>query len=406
MCVGLSAVLGALAAARPAAAITAMNASDPTPAPSHTLHGVVFEDANRNGRRDAGEAGIAGVAVSDQHGVAVTGADGRYELTLAADARLAFVSVPDGYTAKRRWVPFEADTADVDFALERRAKTSTFTFLHASDTHLDEKSLPRMRRLREIVEKEKPDFVILTGDLVRDALRVPEAKAQGYYDMVVAELARLPVPVFTVPGNHEMFGIERHLSLVSPANPLYGRAMYRRMLGPDSYSFEWGGLHFVGLDTVDIEDLWYYGHVDKEQLAWLEKDLARVPAATPVVTFNHIPLATSIDALSGYTEDGPAPSLIRIDGHMQYRHVVSNTGDVLAKIAPHRLEIALGGHMHVRETIAFETTLGRVRFYQTAAVVGPSDATGLSFVSGVTLYRVRDGHVDDGTFLPLDAAAR
>src|SRR6185369_14774369 len=116
------------------------------------------------------------------------------------DARLAFVSVPDGYTVKRRWAPLEADAAEVDFALEPRAKSSTFTFLHASDTHLDEKSLPRMRRLREIVEKEKPDFVILTGDLVRDALRVPEAKAQAYYDMVVAELARFPVPVFTVPG--------------------------------------------------------------------------------------------------------------------------------------------------------------------------------------------------------------
>lgn len=377
-----------------------------TPAPAHLVRGVVFDDANRNGRRDAGEPGVAGVAVSDQHGIAVTAADGRYELTLAAGARLVFVSVPDGFASKRRWVTLDAADEPVDFALEPRARSSTFTFLHASDTHLDEKSLPRMRRLREIVEKEKPDFVILTGDLVRDALRVPEAKAQGYYDMVVTELARFPVPVFTVPGNHEMFGIERHLSLVSPENPLYGRAMYRRMLGPDSYSFDWGGLHFVGLDTVDVADLWYYGHVDKEQLAWLEKDLARVPAATPVVTFNHIPLATSIDAMSGYTEDGPAPSLIRIDGHRQYRHVVSNTGDVLAKIAPHRLEIALGGHMHVRETIALETTLGRVRFHQTAAVVGPSEAAGLSLVSGVTLYRVRDGHVDDGTFLPLDPAVR
>ncbi len=377
-----------------------------TSAPAHPLRGVVFDDANRNGRRDAGEPGVAGVAVSDQHGIAVTGADGRYELTLAADARLVFVSVPDGFASKRRWVPLGTVGEPVDFALEPRVKTSTFTFLHASDTHLDERSLPRMRRLGEIVEREKPDFMILTGDLVRDALRVPEAKAQGYYDMVVTELARFPVPVFTVPGNHEMFGIERHLSLVSPENPLYGRAMYRRMLGPDSYSFDWGGLHFVGLDTVDMADLWYYGHVDEEQLAWLAKDLARVPPATGVVTFSHIPLATSIDALSGYTEDGPAPSLIRIDGHMQYRHVVSNTGDVLAKIAPRRLEIALGGHMHVRETIALETTLGRVRFHQAAAVAGPSGTAGLSLVSGVTLYHVRDGHVDDGTFLPLDTPAR
>ncbi|MEO8504572.1 MAG: hypothetical protein ABI609_11790, partial [Acidobacteriota bacterium] len=122
----------------------------------------------------------------------------------------------------------------------------------------------------------------------------------------------------------------------------------------------------------------------------------------PVVTFNHIPFATAIDVLGGYTEEPPAPTLIRIDGHMQYRHVVSNTAEILGKIAPHRWEIALAGHMHARETLAIETTIGRVRFYQTAAVVGPSEAPGLNFVSGVTLYRVKDGHVDEGTFMPLD----
>ena len=38
--------------------------------------------------------------------------------------------------------------------------------------------------------------------------------------------------VWSVPGNHEIFGIERHSSLVSPAHPLYGKAMYRQRLGP------------------------------------------------------------------------------------------------------------------------------------------------------------------------------
>jgi hypothetical protein len=43
-----------------------------------------------------------------------------------------------------------------------------------------------------------------------------------------------------------------------------------------------------------------------------------------------------------------------------------------------------------------------VRFHQAAAVVGPSEAAGLKLVSGVTVYRVKEGRVDDGTFLPLD----
>ena len=48
----------------------------PSATPAHTLRGVVFEDANHDGRRDAGEAGIAGVAVSDHEVLAVSIAQG------------------------------------------------------------------------------------------------------------------------------------------------------------------------------------------------------------------------------------------------------------------------------------------------------------------------------------------
>jgi len=41
------------------------------------------------------------------------------------------------------------------------------------------------------------------------------------------------------------------------------------------------------------------------------------------------------------------------------------------------------------------------RFHLAAAVIGPSDGAGLSFPSGVTVYRVRNGVIDDGTFVPL-----
>ena len=51
----------------------------------------------------------------------------------------------------------------------------------------------------------------MTGDLVSDALRVGEAEARGYYDLYLDEARRFPVPVWSVPGNHEIFGIERHL---------------------------------------------------------------------------------------------------------------------------------------------------------------------------------------------------
>jgi hypothetical protein len=379
------------------------------------VKGVVFDDANHNGRRDAGESGLAGVVVSDLRDVAVTGADGRYALTVAADAAVLFVSLPDGWIPVGRfWEPLVRETggasggasaaASIDFALRRRETAGSFTFLHASDTHLSEPSLPRIRLLRALVESKRPAFVLITGDLVRDALRVGEAEARGYYDMLTSELARFPVPVFVVPGNHDIFGIERQQSLVARDHPLYGRAMCRRYTGPEYYSFNWGGIHFLGLDTVDYDDLWYYGHIDQAQLDWVARDLKQIPSAMPVVTFNHIPFASAVERLSPYTEDPPAPTLIRIGGRMQFRHVVSNLSDLLERLGGHRLEIALGGHLHASESLALDTTAGRVRFHQAAAVVGPQDMPGVQFVSGVTLYSARDGHVDDGVFLPLDSA--
>lgn len=38
----------------------------------------------------------------------------------------------------------------------------------------------------------------------------------------------------------------------------------------------------------------------------------------------------------GYRDEPPAPTLTRIGGKEQFRHVVSNTGEVLARIALNR----------------------------------------------------------------------
>ena len=178
--------------------------------------------------------------------------------------------------------------------------------------------------------------------------------------------------------------------------------MYRHYLGPNYYSFTWGGVRFVGLDTVDIDDQWYYGHIDAAQLEWLRRDLAGVAAGSTVVTFNHIPLVSAVEMIEGYRADPPAPTLITIGGKTQFRHVVSNTGDVLGRIKGHPFPLALGGHVHARETLRYEADGVSTRFEQAAAIVAPGDAGAFRMRSGVTLYRVENGTIDAGTFLPLD----
>jgi hypothetical protein len=257
----------------PVAALAVAITTYPARVPAQAVTGSVFLDRNQDGRRNAGEAGARGVAVSNQVDVVLTDSLGAFTLPNRGTG-VVFVSVPSGSRATTRYWQ-RADGQSLAFGLTTASAPGEVTFLHASDTHIQASAVPRFDRLRAIIDSVKPAFVIITGDLIRDALRVNEAEATGYYDLFVRESGRIQVPVWTVPGNHELFGIERDRSGVRADHPLYARGMYHKYLGPDYYSFNAGGVHFVGLNTADISDQWYYGHVDSTQLRWLERDAWR-----------------------------------------------------------------------------------------------------------------------------------
>ena len=369
---------------------------------SQSVRGRVMIDRNHNGRVDAADSGVANVVVSNQLDVARSNSAGRFDLPSAGPTGIVNVSVPDGYRSVGAFYRALSSTPtdSLTFLIEKLpASGASVTFVHASDTHLADASLPRMKRFEQLVDSIKPSFVIITGDLVRDALRVGETEARSYYDLFQREAATFQSPLWTVPGNHEAFGIERDKSGVPTTHPSYGRTMYRSYRGPDYYSFNAAGVHFVGLNTIDIDDTRYYGHVDSLQLQWLKRDLDMVPPTMPVVTFNHIPFFSAMEAMHGLVEVPPAPSIISINGKNQFRHTVSNAADVIALLKSHPYPLALAGHIHTRERLFYEGT--PTRFEQTAAIVGPTPTAGMLFTSGFSVYRITRGVIDAGTFVPL-----
>jgi plastocyanin len=121
---------------------------------------------------------------------------------------------------------------------------------------------------------ESPSFVLHTGDLTH--LSKP-----AEFDTLEQVLAELAVPVFYVPGEHDVLDDDAKSYLAR-----FGKGAQ----GAGWYSFDQGGAHFIGLVNVVNLKPGGLGTLGSEQLEWLAKDVQHLKSSTPIVVFAHIPL--------------------------------------------------------------------------------------------------------------------
>ena len=119
----------------------------------------------------------------------------------------------------------------------------------------------------------RPDFVMHTGDLTH--LSTP-----AQFDQVKQMMSRLRTGrVLTVPGEHDS---------IDDAGQKYRKFFGAGTRGDGWYSFDVRGVHVISLvNTLSLERL---GHLGSDQLQFIRKDVAALPADTPIVVFSHIPL--------------------------------------------------------------------------------------------------------------------
>lgn len=363
------------------------------------ITGIVFEDSNSNQIKDSNEHGLPNVVVSDQLNTCVTDKDGNFSLQTGDEFPFLFISMPSGYFGKF----YDAKAPNMSFPLHKTESKKHFKFIHASDTHMDSLNLPRMKRFREMADSIGADFIVVSGDLIRDALRVSEETASNYYKLYVEEIEKFTMPVHSGVGNHELFGIERDKSFISEDHPLYGKKMYRHFLGPNYYSFNFGGVHFLSIDGVDYQDTYYYGGVDSLQLEWLENDLKHLSDNTPIVTFNHIPFISPGFSFSDFeTSAYYGPQLLFQNSKIEHRHIVYNYAELKKRIGIRPHILALSGHYHAAQEAHLIGT--NTLFAQTSAITRPDefDYNGFTVRSGFTLYEMEGGKVISSTFISLD----
>jgi len=188
---------------------------------------------------------------------------------------------------------------------QEAAGRADFTFVQVSDSHIGFAKEPNkdvVGTLKTAVDRinalpAPPALLLHTGDLTH--LSKPEE-----FDTVAEVLKGARVGrAFYVPGEHDVFSDDGKRYLER-----YGRGTR----GTGWQSFDYRGVHFVGLVNVMNLKAGGLGVLGPEQLDWLKKDLAGLADSTPVVVFAHVPLWTVFEKWGWGTEDaGQALALLK-----------------------------------------------------------------------------------------------
>jgi 3',5'-cyclic AMP phosphodiesterase CpdA len=201
----------------------------------------------------------------------------------------------------------------VELAFADPAKN--FTFAYISDSHIQHiKGSSFVNNwdrglIRAVAETNmlhpKPDFVMFGGDLAQLGTK-PEL------DHGAEMLAKLNYKTHVVMGEHDYY-----LDLGE---------YWSELFGPQWYSFDHKGVHFVVLNSILTFDEWTFERwptdeermlqmagldnpngspfmVGEKQRQWLAKDLDGVAKDTPVVVFSHSPIQKIYKGWNFWTDD-------------------------------------------------------------------------------------------------------
>jgi 3',5'-cyclic AMP phosphodiesterase CpdA len=178
----------------------------------------------------------------------------------------------------------------------------------------------------------QPAFVVHTGDITH--LSKP-----AQFDAAKQILGTLKAPLITLPGEHDVIG----------GSAGYFEHFAQKNAKEGWFSFDQGGIHFVGL--VNVFNFEKMGLLGEDQLSWLRSDLATQRASTPLVVFGHVPLYALYPEWGWTTEDG---------------------SKALALLARFDRVTVLNGHIHQ----IIEHTEGNIHFASAQATAYPQPAPG------------------------------
>ncbi|HEY1115400.1 MAG TPA: calcineurin-like phosphoesterase family protein [Chitinophagaceae bacterium] len=308
--------------------------------------GYVFEDANKNQKKERREKGLPNVAVSNGRDVVLTNSRGRYELPVDSDD-IIFVIKPAHYQVAldennlprfyynhkpagspglkfKGVAPTGPLPRSVDFALQPAKESSNFSILAFGDPqarNLVEVDYFKRGVVDEVKGKTNAVFGISLGDQAFNDLEVNEPYKQA--------IRQLGLPWYNVMGNHDMnFDVQ--------ADTLSDET-FEAQFGPATYSYNYGNVHFIILDNIiypgNGKGARYSRGLRPDQLQFIENDLKMVSKDKLIVLAMHIPpdprigdpKNEGIQVLFDLLKDFPHSLSLSAHTHIQYQDFYGET---------------------------------------------------------------------------------
>lgn len=239
-----------------------------------------------------------------------------------------------------------------------KGSPQNFTFAYISDSHLTHiKGREFVRNwdrglLRAVAEVNlmypKPDFVVYGGDIA-------QLGKKEEIDHGLQMLSAVRNKMYFVMGEHDYyFDLGKY---------------WESQLGPQWYSFDHKGVHFVVLNSILTYHDWTYDRwpsakermhqmarldnpqgspfmVGEQQRQWMKNDLAKVDKATPIVVLSHSPLYKIYKGWNFWTEDAE---------------------QVQALLKPFNKVTVIHGHVHQ----VLYNQIGNISFYAAMSTAWP-----------------------------------
>jgi predicted phosphodiesterase len=219
---------------------------------------------------------------------------------------------------------------------------------HPSRFHLVEVSIPALELILEDLEQQKLDFLLLPGDLTQHGEKENHAWLQK-------RLSQLPFPVYVVPGNHDVPNLlpdERSIGLKD-------FPYYYHQLGYDNpeqlyYTCEvLPGVQLIGLNSNQFDESGkQLGHLDEQQVVWLEQVLRESKDKLVLVMVHH----NVLEHLPGQSYH-PLGQRYMLDNAPVLRKMLKTAG----------VKLIFTGHLHVQDVAwddnIYEITTGSLVSY-------------------------------------------